>query len=62
MPLWKIRIKELAEDFCISQVKINRMIKTVENTYSNSTIPLYYKGNKSKYLYDICHRKMLTFI
>ena len=62
MPEWKENIKKLAEDFCLSQVKVNRLLKKVENECSQREIPNFYKGNQDEYLYDNAHREMMKLI
>lgn len=62
MPQWKKEIKKLAEDFCISQVKINRVLKSVEAKYSNKQVPPFYKGNQNAYLYDTAHREFIKLL
>ena len=52
MAEWKLSVKKLAEDFLISQVKVNRIIKRIENMYSQREIPSWYKGNRDEFLYD----------
>lgn len=62
MPEWKKEIKRIAEDFCTSQVKINKILKYVEEEYSQRSIPNYYKGNKDEYLYDVAQKEMMKLI
>lgn len=62
MAEWKLSIKSLAEDFCMSQVKVNRMIKKIENIYAQREIPVWYKGNRDEFLYDKAQREMMNIL
>lgn len=62
MPEWKASIKRLADDFCLSQVKVNQMLKRVETTYSQRKIPDYYKGNQNNFLYDNAQRELMKLL
>ena len=62
MAEWKSSIKKLAEDFCISQVKINRILKRIEIMYGTKEVPNYYKGNQNEYLYDKAQNEMMNLI
>ena len=64
MAEWKLSIKRLAEDFCLSQVKVNRVLKQIESTYEQREreIPKYYKGNRDAYLYDRAQREIMNLI
>lgn len=64
MPEWKERVKALAEDFCISQVKVNKLLKQVECKYEQREreIPKFYKGNEEDYLYDTALREMRSLM
>lgn len=62
MPEWKIEIKKVAEDFCLSQVKVNRILKRIENTYQEKQIPNFYKGNKDEFLYDKAHTEIMNLV
>ena len=59
---WKKAIKDLARDFCISQVTVNRILKRVENVYKEREIPSYYKGNRNAFFYDKAQREMMNLI
>ena len=59
---WKLRIKALAEDFCLSQIKINRVLKMVEDVYEQREIPAFYKGNQEEFLYDKAQREIMTLV
>lgn len=62
MPEWKKEIKSLASDFCVSQVKVNQMLKSVEDRYKQKETPSYYKGNRDEYLYDTAQRELMTLL
>lgn len=64
MPEWKERVKALAEDFCISQVKVNKILKQTENKYEQREreIPKFYKGNEEEYLYDSAIREIRSLM
>ncbi len=62
MAEWKLNIKTLAEDFCMSQVKVNRMIKRIESIYAQREIPVWYKGNRDEFLYDKAQREMMNIL
>ena len=62
MPEWKKEIKDLADDFGISQVRINKMLKRVEKECMNRIMPSFYKGNQNDYLYDNAQREMMKLI
>lgn len=62
MAEWKLNIKSLADGFCISQIKVNRMLKKIENLYEKSVIPGYYKGNRDEYLYDKAQKEIMSMI
>ena len=61
MAEWKLEIKKLAEDFYISQVVVNRILKRVESIYEQKKIemPSFYKGNQDEYLYDKAQREIM---
>ena len=60
MAEWKLEIKRLADDFCISQVKVNKILKRIESMYSQREreIPTHYKGNRDAFLYDKAQREL----
>ena len=62
MAEWKLEIKRLAEDFCVSQVVVNRVLKRVENMYKQrkKEIPSFYKGNQDEFLYDAARREIIN--
>lgn len=64
MAKWKIEIKTLAEDFCLSQVVVNRILKMIETTYGQREreIPKFYKGNLNDFLYDVAQREIKKII
>ena len=62
MSEWKIEIKSLAKDFCVPQVKVNQMLKAIENNYKQREMPSYYKGNRDEYLYDTAQRELMTLV
>lgn len=64
MAEWKLNIKRLAEDFYISQVKVNRIIKRIEHEYEQREreIPMFYKGNQNEYLYDKAQREVMGLV
>lgn len=62
MAEWKLRIKSLAEDFCLSQIKINKVLKKIEDMYEQREIPSFYKGNRNQFLYDKAQREMMTLL
>ena len=66
MAEWKLEIKRLAEDFCISQVAVNRILKKIEGVYGQGKrereIPKYYKGNLNEFLYDKAQREIMSLI
>lgn len=64
MASWKLKIKALADDFCISQVKVNKILKQVEILYGQREreIPKYYKGNRSAFMYDKAQREIMNLI
>ena len=64
MAEWKLSIKRLADDFCISQVKVNKLLKQIESKYllREREIPSYYKGNKNEFLYDKAQSEMMKLI
>lgn len=64
MAEWKLSIKRLADDFCLSQIKINKMLKRIEEEYEQREreMPLFYKGNKDEYLYDIAQRQIRSLV
>ena len=59
---WKLNIKKLAEDFCLSQVKVNRILKRVESMYEQREIPSYYKGKRNNFLYDKAQREIMNLV
>lgn len=64
MAEWKVEIKRLAEDFCISQVKVNRVLKRVESMYEQEEreIPSFYKGNRDEFLYDKAQKEIMSLV
>lgn len=62
MPEWKLSIKALAEDFCLSQIKVNRILKRIESMYSQREIPMFYKGNQDEFLYDKAQREIMDLV
>ena len=64
MAEWKLSIKKLAKDFCLSQVKVNRVLKKIEEEYEQkkSEIPMFYKGNQNEYLYDKARREIIKLV
>ena len=64
MAEWKLSIKRLARDFCVSQVKVNRILKQVESMYGQREreLPSYYKGNQEEFLYDKAQREIMNLI
>ena len=64
MAEWKLSIKKLADDFCLSQVKVNKILKNIESMYEQREreIPLFYKGNENEYLYDIAQREIRNLV
>lgn len=64
MAEWKLSIKRLADDFCLSQIKINKMLKRIEEEYEQREreMPLFYKGNKDEYLYDLAQRQIRSLV
>lgn len=64
MAEWKLEIKRLAEDFCISQVAVNRILKRIESVYGQREreIPRHYKGNLNEFLYDKAQREIMSLI
>ena len=62
MAEWKLSIKRLADDFCLSQIKINKMLKRIEEEYEQKEMPLFYKGNKDEYLYDLAQRQIRSLV
>ena len=62
MPEWKLSIKTLAEDFYISQIKVNRILKKIESMYSQREIPMFYKGNRDEFLYDKAQREIMDLV
>lgn len=59
---WKKAIKDLAKDFGLSQVTVNRVLKRVENTYKDKAIPNYYRGNRNAFFYDKAQTEMMNLI
>ena len=62
MPEWKIQIKQLADDFYVSQTKVNKMLKNVEQQCLQREMPSFYKGNQDEYLYDNAQRELMKMI
>ena len=62
MAEWKLSIKRLADDLCLSQIKINKMLKRIEEEYEQKEMPLFYKGNKDEYLYDLAQRQIRSLV
>ena len=62
MAEWKINIKRLAEDFYISQIKVNRILKKIEDVYSNSKLPMFYEGNREEFLYDKAQKEIMNIV
>ena len=62
MPEWKKEIKNLAKDFYISQVKVNRILKKIEQECSRRQIPSFYKGNRDEFLYDNAQREIMSIL
>lgn len=64
MAEWKIEIKKLADDFCISQVIVNRILKQIEAMYKQREreIPNYYKGNQNDFLYDKAQKEIMNLV
>lgn len=64
MAEWKLNIKKLADDFYVSQVKVNRIIKRIEREYGQREreIPMFYKGNQNEFLYDKAQREVMSLI
>lgn len=62
MAEWKLSIKMLAEDFCLSQIKVNKILKQIEEKYAKSKIPEYYKGKRDEFLYDKAQREIKNLI
>ena len=64
MAEWKVEIKRLADDFCISQVKVNRILKWIESVYGQREreIPSCYKGNRDEFLYDKAQKEIMNLI
>ena len=61
MPNWAKDIKEIAKSFKISRFIYKPIIEEVA-TLSTENMPLYYKGNKNDYLYDMAYRKLKKWI
>ena len=59
---WKLNIKKLAEDFCLSQVKVNRILKSIESMYEERETPSYYKGKRNEFLYDKAQKEMMRLV
>ena len=61
MAEWKLSIKNLAEDFFISQTRVNKILKRVEEEYEQREreIPSFYKGNQDEFLYDKAQREIM---
>lgn len=62
MPEWKREIKRLANDFFITTLKVNQIIKDVECSYSQRKMPSYYKGNQDEYLYDAAQKEIMKIV
>ena len=62
MPEWKKEIKQIANDFCISQIKVNRILKKVEKECSQANMPKFYNGDKDEFLYDRAQREIMNII
>lgn len=62
MPNWKLEIKALAKDFYVSQVKVNRMMRSVEKECEERKIPEYYHGDKEQYLYDNAQKRLMKMV
>ncbi len=52
MTQWKKKFSDLCMDFCISKEIYNSILAKVEDTYKNTKMPAFYKGNRNAYLYD----------
>lgn len=61
---WKKEIRVLADDFCISLVIVNKILKRIENMYEQreSEIPSFYKGNREEFLYDKAQREIMNLV
>ena len=61
---WKKEIRVLADDFCISLVIVNKILKRIESMYEQreSEIPSFYKGNREEFLYDKAQREIMNLV
>lgn len=60
--MWEKDIKRLARDFGIEARRINLLIQRIEAKYGIITMPDYYNGNVSEYLYDCAQREFKRII
>ena len=52
MSVWKRKAARLGLDFRLNRHEILAILRATEKQYSDCKMPLYYKGNREKYLYD----------
>ena len=64
MANWKKEIRILADDFCVSLVIVNKILKRIESMYEQreSEIPNFYKGNREEFLYDKAQREIMNLV
>ena len=60
MAEWKKEIRKLAKDFCLSKCEIKRIFWRVEELYSQTELPLCYKGNRNEFLYDKAQKEVIN--
>ena len=62
MAEWKREARRLARDFNLTKLEIQRIFTRVENLYSQSTMPIFYKGNRNEFLYDKAQKEIMRKI
>ena len=58
---WKVAIRTLGRDFCISDQKIEEIIVETEEKGLDA-MPSYYGENTAEYFYDTCQRKLRSIL
>lgn len=61
---WETKIKALADDFCLSQIKVNKVLKQIKNTYEQREreIPSFYNGSQDEFLYDKAQKEIMNLL
>lgn len=62
MAEWKKEARRLAKDFCLSKLDIKRIFWKIEDLYTTTEMPSYYKGNRNEFLYDKAQKEIMSTV